>query len=148
MYDYLVQQLPSVGTRCHFLLRERANDLTTAFTAFQNKAAEQMLGYHSLVYEPPVTAAHVPASVASSNQWLSPTRHRDFHIHVQPHSSKASRIVVGIVCSQAQSTCETITCFLCSTVLTVQILPQFSRNWPSFVFSQRAAARVDQPLAH
>ena len=111
------------------------------------KAAEQMLGYHSLMYEPSVTATHVPASMASSNQWSLPTRRKDFHIHVQPHSSRASRIVVGIVRSRAQSTCETIVFFHCSTVSTVQSLPQFSRGWPSFVISKQAAARVDQPSA-
>ena len=92
------------------------------------KAAEQMLGYHSLMYEPSVTATHVPASMDSSNQLSSPTRHRDFHIHAQPHSSKTSRIVVGIVCSLALLTCDIITFFPCATVSTVQSLPQFSHG--------------------
>ena len=99
------------------------------------KAVEQMLGHHFLMYEPSVTATHVPASMDSSSQWSSPTRGRDFHIHVQPHSSRTSRIVVGIVRLRAPSTCETIDCLPCATVSTVQSLPQFSRGWPSFVIS-------------
>ena len=39
----------------------------------RRKAAEQMLGYYSLMYEPSVTATHVSSSMDSSNQLSSPT---------------------------------------------------------------------------
>ena len=76
-------------------LRNEPTSLPRPLEHSNINADKQMLGFHSLIYKPSVTAIHELSVISFSIHFLSPTKHKESHIHLHPHSINTSIDPVG-----------------------------------------------------
>ena len=105
-------------------------------------AADQMSGCNSLMYNPSVTAKHELSAIASCIHFSFPTRRKEFHIQVHPHSINTSINSVGGVSRLKRAENEEIANTATATSLTVQNPPTFSFGWFILERFQRLGVRL------
>src|SRR5210317_882320 len=98
------------------------------------------------MYDPSVTATHVPAAIDSSNQSSFPVRRSDSHIHVLPHCTKTSSKLVGMSAGVGGSAVDTTAILPPEDSRTVQILPTSSFCWSAATNRQRGPIRLARAL--